>query len=169
MTRAEWIDQHLQALLESQLDPWPEAIAHDELDKAVPAEAANAELFDGLVQKALLSLLRQRLDGAPSLNQCFGPQAKNPLVQQLLVAARVKELARARIVKKGGRRQLRYDVSELAQTFYGKQLLRSVGLERQRVLGKAELETLVHACAKVKLKLPEAIEPTTTERFFAES
>lgn len=92
---------------------------------------------------------------------------KNPLLQQLLTAARIKELSRARIVKKGGRKKLAYDVTDLRATFYGKQLLKTAGLgDRQRVLDKDELEKLNETCAKVKLVLPETVEPTATERFF---
>ena len=36
----------------------------------------------------------------------------------------------------------------------------------QRVLDKDELEKLNETCAKVKLVLPETVEPTATERFF---
>ena len=36
------------------------------------------------------------------------------------------------------------------------------------MLDKDELAKLVEACAKVKLVLPETVEPTTTERFFDE-
>lgn len=168
MTVDEYIDRHLEALREAQGDCWDEVVSRCELQAALPESAAAPELFDGLVQKALAVLLKKKLDQDPALNQRFAPQVKNPLWQQLLVAARVKELARAKIVKKGGRRQLRYDVAELAQTFYGKQLLKSAGLARQRVLDKAELGLLLESCAKVKLTLPEAIEPTATERFFAE-
>ncbi|MGC4119423.1 MAG: hypothetical protein QM765_33620 [Myxococcales bacterium] len=167
MTREECIDKHLEALQEAQKERWDDIVSRYELESAVPETAATPELLDGLAQKALVVLLKKKLDDDPSLNQRFEATVRNPLWQQLLVAARVRELARAKIVKKGGRRQLRYDVTELAQSFYGKQLLKGAGLERQRVLDKAELAQLTEACAKVKLALPEAIEPTTTERFFA--
>lgn len=168
MTRDEALEKHLSALCGDQTSPWPPVIERSELDGAVPRSAPNPEVMDGLAQKALILLLKQKLEQDPSLNQQFVAQVKNPLMQQLLVAARVKELARAKIVKKGGRKQLRYEVTELARTFYGKQLLKTAGLERQRVLDKPELARLVEVCAKVKLALPEAIEPTTTERFFAD-
>jgi hypothetical protein len=47
-------------------------------------------------------------------------------------------------------------------------LLTDAGLSRQKVLDKDELEKLQGACAKVKLVLPESVEPTTTEAFFDE-
>ena len=108
-----------------------------------------------------------RVGGFCWVNLRFQPQVKNPVMQQLLTASRIRELAKARIVKKGGAKKLRYDVSDLAATFYGKQLIKSAGLARQKVLDKDELDKLVEACAKVKLVLPETVEPTTTERFFA--
>ena len=92
-----------------------------------------------------------------------------PLWNQLLTAARIKELARAKIVKKGGRKQLRYDVADLAKTYFGKALLSEAGLARQKVLDKDELDKLTAACAKIKLTLPESTEPTTTEVFFDET
>ena len=139
-----------------------------EIQQSVPKDTAP-ELIDGMMQKAVLIMLKSRLDADPSLNLRFQQQVKNPLLQQLLTAARVKELAKARIVKKGGAKKLRYDVSDLAATFYGKQLIKSAGLDRQKVLDKDELAKLQEACAKVKLVLPETVEPTTTERFFDES
>ena len=167
MSRKEvWLEKHHEALLNAQLQRYPQVVSKHEIAALVPDDAATAELMDGFVQKALLTVMKQKLDADPLLNRSFQAQVKNPLLQQLLVGARIKELAKARIVKKGGKKQLRYDVSDLAQTFYGQQLLESVGLKRQRVLDKDELEKLLAACEKVKLKLPEAIEPTTTERFF---
>ena len=161
----DWVTKHHEDVLNAQIERWPEVLSRFEIAHSVPDDTA-LELVDGLLQKGVIGLFKQKLDEAPSLNQRFPAQVKNPLMQQLLVAARIKELAKARIVKKGGRKQLRYDVSELAGTFYGKQLIKSAGLDRQRVLDKDELDKLVEACAKVKLVLPEAIEPTTTERFF---
>ena len=165
--RDAFLDKHHEALLNAQTERWPHVVSRHELMQLVAAEAASAELMDGLVQKAILQLMKQRLDEDPALNHKFAPTVKNPLLQQLLVAARIKELAKARIVKKGGRKKLGYDVGDLAQTFYGKQLLDSVGLKRQRVLDGDELAKLMAACDKIKLKLPEAVEPTTTERFFS--
>jgi hypothetical protein len=146
----------------------PELITFFELEKAVPQEAPSPEVLDALVQKALVVLLKQKLDAEPALNQRFKATTAIPLWNQLLMAARVKELSRARIVKKGGRKQLRYDVADLAKTFFGRVLLADAGLKRQTVLDKDELEKLQQACSKVKLVLPESIEPTTTEAFFDE-
>ncbi|MBA3539235.1 MAG: hypothetical protein H0T79_06375 [Deltaproteobacteria bacterium] len=169
MTRDQVVRKHFDIYVASLAERRPDLITYVELDKAVPETAASPEILDGQVQKALVLLLKQKLDADPAINQRFLQTTKVPLWNQLLAAARIKELARARIVKKGGRKQLRYDVADLAKTFFGKALLTEAGLVRQKVLDKDELAQLQAACAKVKLTLPETIEPTTTEIFFDEA
>jgi len=166
--RDKLIKKHFDVMWASLAEKKPEVITYHELDTAVPEEAPSPEIFDGLVQKALVGLLKQKLDADPSINQRFAAATKVPLWNQLLTAARIKELARARIVKKGGRKQLRYDVADLAKTFFGKALLGEAGLARQKVLDADELAKLKAACTKIKLTLPESVEPTTTEIFFDE-
>jgi len=169
MTREAVIKKHYDVYAASLAERKPEIVTYHELDKAVPEEAPSPEILDGLVQKALVVLLKQKLDADPSINQQFIAATKVQLWNQLLTAARIKELARAKIVKKGGRKQLRYDVADLAKTFFGKALLGEAKLARQKVLDKDELERLQAACAKVKLTLPETVEPTVTEMFFDET
>lgn len=171
MTRDEVVKKYFQQYTAALVERRPEVIAYFELDKAVPPEdtALAPEILDGMVQKALVVLLKQKLDADPAVNQQFVAATKVPLWNQLLTAARIKELARARIVKKGGRKQLRYDVADLAKTFFGKALLADAGLARQKVLDKDELDKLQAACAKIKLTLPQTTEPTTTEAFFDEA
>ncbi len=168
MNREELIQKHFDAYEAALAQKPPEFITNLELDKAVPEKAASADVLDGQIQKALVLLIKAKLDADPSAKQRFLATTKVPLWNQLLVAARVKELARSRIVKKGGRKQLRYDVADLAKTFFGKALLTEAGLQRQTVLDKDELDKLHAACAKIKLTRPETIEPTTTEVFFDE-
>ena len=171
MTRGEVIRKYYTQYTMALAERRPEVITYFELDKASPPEdaAMAPEILDGMVQKALVVLLKQKLDADPAVNQQFVAATKVPLWNQLLLAARIKELARARIVKKGGRKQLRYDVADLAKTFFGKALLADAGLARQKVLDKDELERLHAACAKIKLTLPQTTEPTTTEAFFDEA
>jgi hypothetical protein len=164
--RDKVVQKHFDQFQAALQEDWPEIISFYELDKEVPEEAPSDEIFDGLTQKALAGLLKQKLDAEPALNQRFKATTPVALWNQLLMGARVKELARAKIVKKGGRKQLRYDVADLAKTFFGKVLLSDAGLQRQKVLDKEELAKLQKSCAKVKLTLPESVEPTTTERFF---
>jgi hypothetical protein len=163
------LKKHHDALELALKEKRPEVVPWHEFVKAVPAEAASAEVMDGLAQKALVVLLKQKLDVDPALNQRFHAKTDVALWNQLLLAARIKELTKAKIVKKGGRKQLRYDVGDLAKTFYGKQLLDAAGLQKQKVLDGDEFEKLSAECAKVKLTLPESVEPTTTERFFDET
>lgn len=166
--RATALNKHFTVYKAALLEDWPEVITFWELDKAVPDESPSAEVLDAHCQKALAQLLKAKLDADPALNQRFKPTTPVPLWNQLLTAARVKELAAARIVKKGGRKQLRYDVGDLAKTFFGRALLEDAGLKRQKVLDKDELEALKKSCEKVNLVLPESVEPTSTEIFFRE-
>jgi hypothetical protein len=88
-------------------------------------------------------------------------------LMKLLTVIRVKELSRVKIVRKGGRgKGLRYDIADLAASFYGKKILREIAFGRRRVVDASELATIRAACAKIKLVLPEDTEPTTTERYF---
>ena len=178
MSRDQIVRAHYDSYVAALVERKPDIITYFELDNAVPpdgptvgsdaasADAMRRSIVDGQVQKALVILLKQKLDADPAVNQRFLATTKVPLWNQLLAAARIKELARARIVKKGGRKQLRYDVADLAKTYFGKALLTEAGLARQKILDKPELQQLQAACAKVKLTLPETIEPTTTEMFF---
>lgn len=168
MTRDATIQKHYDAFEAALVEARPAILEYHELDKAVPETAATPEILDAQVQKALVVLLKQKLDADPSLNQRFAASTKVPLWNQLLLAARVKELSRARIVKKSGAKKLRYDVGDLAKTFFGKALLAESGLKRQTVLDGDELAKLEAACAKIKLTLPQTVEPTTTELFFDE-
>ncbi len=167
--RADLVKKHFDAFQASLVEKRPEIFGYHDLDRTVPDEAPSKEILDAMVQKALVVLIKGKLDAEPAINQRFVVATKIPLWNQLLTAARIKELARARIVKKGGRKQLRYDVADLGKTFFGKHLLTEAGLVRQKVLDKDELEKLQAACAKIKLTLPETIEPTTTEMFFDET
>src|SRR4051812_4149377 len=118
--RAKLLNKHYSQYKAALTEDWPEVVTFYELDKAVPEKAASDEVLDGLCQKALAGLLKSKLDAEPALNQRFKATTAQPLWNQLLAGARVKELAKARIVKKGGRKQLRYDVADLGKTFFGR-------------------------------------------------
>jgi hypothetical protein len=107
-----------------------------------------------------------KLASDPSYNRHYPAQVKSPRLQQLLVAARMRELSAARLVKRAGKRRLYIDVGEVADTFYGALLLAQAGLGKKRVLDAAELDKLRAACAALKLTLPEVVEPTTAQRYF---
>jgi hypothetical protein len=113
--------------------------------------------------------VKRLLDEDPSRSAEFARASGWQLLDQILAATRLRELSRVKIVKRGGKGGLRYDVGELAQSYYGRQILESVqfNAKRRRVADKDEYETIRQACQRFKLTLPEAVEPTTTELFFS--
>ena len=96
-----------------------------------------------------------------------GDEALAVGIAKVLAASRLKELARVKIIKRGGSGGARYDISDLSATFYGRKILEGLSHDRRRkALTSDEFTALQAACAKIKLTLPEAVEPTTTELFF---
>ena len=137
------------------------------LGKANKAPAEEAVL-ESRVQKAVRDVLKQQLEKTPSINTSFIAETPWKWLNQLLTAARIKELAQVRVVRKGRRSGMGYDITELVTSFYGKQILKNLNfnVSRKRVVNKEEFELIVSTCSKIKLKLPEVIQPTTTEKFF---
>lgn len=80
------------------------------------ADDVNEKLLDATVQKTILVNLKKKLDADPSLAQRFLPTTGWQLLNQLLTAARLRELSQVKIVKRGGKGGLRYDISELSAT-----------------------------------------------------
>jgi hypothetical protein len=139
-----------------------------DLETVVGQEEDEEAVLDARIQKALLTLVKERLDANPELNQRFKPATDWKILNQLLTLARVKELTRAKIVKKGRSAGVGYDVDDLARTFYGRQVLEGLGFhKRRKVLDQVEFDQVKTEFQKIKLTLPEAVEPTTTEKFFA--
>lgn|GEM_PF-2358271 len=143
------------------------------IDFAGLAEIAKSneltpEVFSLQIEKKILSGVKARLAHLP-FNRKFKKQTGWKPLDQLLAIARLKELKSASITRRSGRgKGMTFDVSTLAATFFGKEILIGLDLGRRRSLNKDELEKLKAECAKLKLTLPEIIEPTTTEKFFAE-
>ncbi|NMC04159.1 MAG: hypothetical protein GYA24_03050 [Candidatus Lokiarchaeota archaeon] len=79
-------------------------------------------------------------------------------------ALRMAELKSAKVV----RRLKRIDVSELRTTFYGDRILKSLNLGRRSMLKQTEYQELVGALRRLNFEVPEIVEPTRTEQFFAE-
>lgn len=125
-------------------------------------------VWDVRIQKALFTMVKDRLDANPELNQGFKASTDWKLLNQILTAARVKELTRVRIVKKGRTSGgAGFDVDELSRTYYGRQILGGLGFtKRRKVLDRTEFDQLKAEFAKIKLAIPEAVEPTTTEKYF---
>lgn len=120
------------------------------------------------IEKIAIELVQQRLKEDLAYNQRFREQIDWPVLAKLLALARLKELNQVRIVKRGGRgKGLRYDATDLARTYFGKRILKSLEMGRRRVLDADELARVREVCARLKLDLPEDIEPTTTELYFA--
>src|SRR4051812_1959617 len=117
MARAEriehWVDQ-----LERFVESGSFLTLFDVDARIEPGEAPEAVL-DARIQKALLTLVKERLDAQPELNQQFKATTDWKILNQLLTMARLKELTRVRIVKKGSSGGAKFDVDELSKTFYG--------------------------------------------------
>lgn len=148
----------------------PGFLSSDDVRAAVGTleDGLAPEVVDARVQRAILGAIKARLDADPAENRSFPKASGWKVLDQLVTVARLKELTRVKIVKRGRSSGLRYDTSELADTFYGRQVMEGLGFgKRRRVLERAEYERVRAEFKKIKLDLPEAVEPTTTERFFA--
>lgn len=145
----------------------PEAFAAE--IAALPGGGAPAPeaVVDARVQKVILTAIKARLDAEPAWNQAFVATPDWKILHQLLTAARLRELTRVKIVKRGRTSGVGFGVGELARSFYGRQVLDALGFGKRRtMLYRDEFEKVRVEFAKIKLTLPEAVEPTTTERFF---
>jgi hypothetical protein len=141
-----------------------------EMDARVePGEDVDSVL-DARIQKVLLTIVKEKLDSRSEENQRFKATTDWKILNQLLTIARLKELTRVKIVKKGrSSGGAGFYIEELANTHYGQQILVGLGFGKQRrVLDKDEFEKVRAEFAKIKLALPEAVEPTTTEKYFAQ-
>jgi hypothetical protein len=128
---------------------------------------AEQAVLKARAEKALLLLVREGLTADLGLNGRFKPKTGWAWLDKLLLQARLKELRAVRIVRKGGAAGLRFGIDGLKATFYGRQILNNLGFgNRRRVVDRDELETIKAALARIKLKLPELVERTTTEKFF---
>ena len=79
-----------------------------------------------------LSAVKARLDAEPAENKRFPKVTAWKVLDQLLTVARLKELTRVKIVKRGRSSGLRFDTSELADTFYGRQVMEGLGFGKRR-------------------------------------
>ncbi|MBX2801539.1 MAG: hypothetical protein KTR31_27935 [Myxococcales bacterium] len=132
-------------------------------DELAPAVA------EARAQKALLVWVKGQLDADLAFARGFVDKTGIAWLDKLLTVARLKELAGTRIVKAGKSSGLRYDIGGLSATYYGRKILDGLGLSKRRTSAtREEWAQIREACARIKLTLPETVEPTTTERFFAE-
>ncbi len=120
------------------------------------------------LEKSVISQAKAGLEADPKANRNFSDKTGWKVLDQLLAVVRLKELTQVRITQRGGRgKGLRFDVTELAATYFGKKILSGLDMQRRRSLNRDELDQVRAACAKLKLTLPEVVDPTTTEKFFA--
>jgi hypothetical protein len=74
--RDQTLRKHFDLYQASLEERRPEIITWFELEKAVPQEAPSAEIFDALVQKALVVLLKQKLDVEPRSTSASRPRRR---------------------------------------------------------------------------------------------
>ena len=132
------------------------------LDRSTPVAILEAR-----AQKAYVLAVKNHLESEPEQNQKFVDKITLGWLAKLVAATRLRELARVKIIKRGGSGGARYDISDLSATYYGRKILDGLSHDRRRrSLTPEEFTELEKGCAKIKLKLPESVEPTTTELFF---
>lgn len=169
MPRADRIEHWVKELNGFVESGW--YVSKPELEPLVEAgeETDPDAVWDARIQKSLLNLVKEKLDANPQSNRRFKPATDWKMLNQLLTMARVKELTRVKIVKKGRTSGgAGFDVDELSRSFYGRQILDGLGFtKRRKVLDRAEFDQVKAEFQKIKLALPEAVEPTTTEKYFA--
>src|SRR5476651_1790554 len=108
-------------------------LTQPDVDGRVEPEEEEEAVLDARIQKAVLTLVKEKLDAEPDLNQRFKATTDWKVLNQLLTVARVKELTRVRIVKKGrSAGGAGYDVDELSRTYYGRQVLDGLGFTKRR-------------------------------------
>jgi hypothetical protein len=133
-----------------------------------PVDGLEPAVVEARAQKAALVWLKTRLQADLRVAHEFRDKTDLPWLDKLLTAARIQELAGVKIAKAGKSGGLRYDVTGLQASWYGRRLLESIGFGKRRSsMTKDEFATLVQACARIGLTLPETVSPTTTERFFS--
>ncbi len=167
MPRAERIEHWIRQL--NSFTEYGYVLGTADLEPRVEPGEEQEAVLDARIQKALLTVIKERLDAEPELNRRFKQATDWKILNQLLTMARVKELTRAKIVKKGRSSGVGYDVDELSRTFYGRQILDGLGFtKRRKILDQEEFDKVKTEFQKIKLTLPEAVEPTTTEKYFAQ-
>jgi len=86
----------------------------------------------------------------------------HPLTK-LILAKRIEELKKCKVLKKGKK----YDISGLKKTYLGNVIADKLGFTRRSVLSDQEYEKIITTIKKLKYEVPVTIQPTETEKFFA--
>ncbi len=150
---------------------WPEFISRDELVSHLGEvdQSLDPQLVTARVQKSVLALAKQKFTEDLSWGMHFKAETDWKWMNQLLAAVRLKQLTLVKIVRKGRKAGMVFDLSEFQASYYGKQIMKGLNFKSRRVVDKDEFELVKAACAQIKLTLPESIEPTRTERFFVDA
>ncbi len=132
------------------------------LEEKEDTAKAQREMLN-LLMKALIKNLQ--INGKEHLEYDFDKLKElvrwNPLFK-VVAALRVKELKNSKVLLRGGK----YDLSAVKQTYYGKKILEACNLGNRYSLTKAEYESFFIKTKKLKLEIPEEIEPTKAEIYF---
>ncbi len=132
-------------------------------------EGQPDKLVEARAQKAALLHMRAMLVETPALNKDFKAKTGIGWLDKLLTMTRLKELKAAKVVMAGRSGGLRYDITELAASWYGRKMLDGMGHnKRRRSLDRDEYAAVEAECKRIGLTLPKTVEPTVTERFFSQ-
>ena len=163
-------EDSISEITEDRMEHFSELVDFSPLAEIAAKGELTSEIFSFQMEKSVLAGVKAALEQSIHRNSWFKAKTEWKPLDQLLTLFRLKELKSVGITRRGGRGKSKsFDVSSLAATFFGKQILRGLEMGRRRTLDDKELEVLKAECAKLKLTLPEIIEPTTTERFFSDS
>jgi len=83
---------------------------------------------------------------------------------KLILAKRIEELKKCKVLKKGKK----YDISGLKETYLGNMIADKLGFARRAILSDLEYENVITTIKKLKYEVPVTIQPTETEKFFAQ-
>ena len=124
----------------------------------------DERILDAKLEQIYLSSLSKKLKDNFKLNQLFIQSVDHPLIKQILTNARLEELKSVKIVRKGKS----YYINELVNSFYGKVIISGIDSisPNRKSLNRNEYDLVKTQCLRIKLELPEEIEPTNTEKFF---
>ncbi len=83
---------------------------------------------------------------------------------KLILAKRIEELKKCKVLKKGKK----FDISGLKKTYLGNIIANKLGYTRRSALSNQEYEKIITTIKKLKYEVPVTVQPTETEKFFAE-
>ncbi|MEZ4370348.1 MAG: hypothetical protein R3B07_05965 [Polyangiaceae bacterium] len=168
MSLEESLQRVQRALHPCLKEAWPPLLEESEIRaKLGSVRGLDATLLQARVEKAAMTALTTKLESEPLTLNRFVDKPPLKWVAAVVTRARLLELSRVHIVRRASRVSKGYDISELAGSYYGRQVLGKLSFSnRRRVVDADEMATIKQAFAGIKLTLPEVVERTTTEKFF---